>query len=236
MYSQSEGMVIIYGDTSSRTSADVKMIRNLVAIEGKSLLELGCGEGRITQSIAEEVRELVAIDIDSLAIKHAQQRSTYANVTFLVENIEDFNLGREFDVVLSIGVGYMYLKDAHRAIENIANHLREDGIALLICSSPEDEYQQIVDLLVDASVRTISFYNKFEGYLASHFMFEKQLLQQQIRFSNLQEIWQCFQRELKEEYDTEMNEQHTQLLAAFFQDKEPLTVGVGFQAYICRNK
>lgn len=212
------------------------MIRNLIPIKDKSLLELGCGVGRITFTIAEEVRELVAIDIDPIVIEQAQQRNAHDNVNFFIENIEDFNLGREFDVILSIGVGYMYLTDIRNAIKNIANHLRKDGIALLICSSPDDEYQQIVDQLVEEKVRTVSFYKEFEQHLANHFVIEKQILQEQIHFSNFEEIWQCFQRELEEEYDTEMNDQHVRLLTTYFQEKKPLSIGVRYQAYECRKR
>ncbi len=228
--------MVLYGDASSRTAAEVRIMKDLLSVQDRSLLELGCGTGRITFAIAPEVRELVAIDIDSIAIEQAQQRNVYANVTFLVENMEEFDLGREFDVVLSVDVGYMYLRDVRRAITNIANHLQKDGVALLLCSSPEDEYQRIVDLLVEENIKTVSFYNEFEGHLAHHFAFEKHTLQEHIRFSDLKEILDCFQRELEGEYAKEMNDQHIRLLATYFHDKEPLTVGIRYQVYVCTNE
>ena len=219
----------------SQTEKDIRNITDLVDIENKSILELGCGTGRITFALAEKVQELTAIDIDSNAIQNAQQRNVYENVTFLVENIEDFDLERKFDLILSIGVGYMYLRDLPNAINNISHHLEEEGVFLAICSSPGDEYQRIVDLLVEENVRTISFYKEFEKILSNYFTFEKRLLKGQRSFSNFEELVLCFQRELKEEYQTELNDQHSQQLGEYFQRRSNLSIDNDFQAYICRH-
>ncbi len=219
----------------SQTEKDIRNITDLVNTENKSILELGCGTGRITFVLAERVREIVAIDIDTKAIEDAQQRNEYENVTFLVENMETFDLKRKFDLVLSVGVGYMYLRNLPNAIENISHHLNAEGFALLICSSPNDEYQRIVDLLVEENVKNPSFYNEFEKLLSSHFTFEKRLLKEQLSFSDFREILRCFQRELKEEYQTDMIDRHEKELKEFFQRKGRLAVERDSQAFICRH-
>ncbi|MHA1905955.1 MAG: class I SAM-dependent methyltransferase [Candidatus Thorarchaeota archaeon] len=218
----------------SQTEKDIRNITNLVDIENKSVLEVGCGTGRISFAIAEKVQKLTSVDIDTRAIEEAQQRNSYENVTFLVENLEDFNLGRKFDVILSVGVGYMYLKDFPAAIRNIHHHLKEDGVALLICSYPEDEYQRIVDLIVEENVKTTSFYEEFEEHLSNHFVLDKRILKEELTFSDFEEVKQCFQRELKEEYQTEMNNQHIQQLKTYFQKRSELAVELDSQAYICK--
>ncbi|MGY5875114.1 MAG: methyltransferase domain-containing protein [Candidatus Thorarchaeota archaeon] len=186
-------------------------------------------------AIAEKVRELVAVDIDVKAIDEAQQRNQHESITFLVENIEDFNLGQTFDVILSIGVGYMYLKDVPSAIRCISHHLKDDGVFLAICSSPEDEYQRVVDLLVEENIRTTSFYTEFERILSHHFTFEKRMLKGELVFPHFNELIHCFERELREEYQTEMNDQHVQQLREYFQGRDKLSVEFDSQAYTCRN-
>jgi SAM-dependent methyltransferase len=218
----------------SQTKKDIQNIINLVEIDNKSVLELGCGNGRITFAIADKVRELVAIDIDEEAIKESQNKNKYGNVVFQEADIENFDLGRKFEIILSIGVGYMYLKNTPNAIECILIHLEEEGIFLLICSSPETEYQRIVDLLVEENVRTTSFYDNFEKILSKYFTFEKKLLKNQLTFSNLEDIFTCFKRELKEEYQTEMNENHELTLIEYFQHKDSLIISDDSQAYLCR--
>ena len=224
-----------YNKMGYQTEKDTQNILSLINISDKSVLELGCGNGRITFAIADKVRELVAIDIDTEAIDEAQNRNQYSNVVFQYANIEDFDLERKFEIIISIGVGYMYLENIPNAIENISNHLDEEGVFLLICSSPETEYQRIVDLLVEENVRTTSFYNYFEKVLSKHFTFEKRKLKNQLSFSNLDEIIVCFKRELKEEYQTEIREEHKIILIEYFRQKDSLSIGDDYQVYLCRS-
>lgn len=220
---------------SFQTEKDIISITSLVDLENKSLLELGCGTGRITFELAGKVQEIVAIDIDAKAIEDACQSNSNSNVTFLVEDMENFDLRRRFDLILSVGVGYMYLKDLKSVIKNISNHLSTEGIAILICSIPNNEYQRVVDLIVEENIRSVSFYNEFEKVLSDHFTFSKKRLKRQINFSDFDNILQCFQRELKEEYATDMNNHHKEAIKGYFQRKGRFTVEDDSQAYICRH-
>ncbi|MFX1441406.1 MAG: class I SAM-dependent methyltransferase [Promethearchaeota archaeon] len=220
---------------NSQTEKGIRDITELVDIKDKSILELGCGTGRITFALADRVRELTAIDIDAKTIRDAQQRNVHGNVTFLVEDMEDFDLGRKYDLILTIGVGYMYLGNLPNAVKNISKHLEDDGTALLICSSPTSEYQRIVDLLVEENVRSVSFYNKFEKILSNHFSFSKKQIKGQLNFADFEEILRCFQRELKEEYATDMNKHHEEVLMGFFQRKGEFVVDDDSQVYICKH-
>jgi 2-polyprenyl-3-methyl-5-hydroxy-6-metoxy-1,4-benzoquinol methylase len=219
----------------SQTDKDIRNIIDLVDIENKSILELGCGSGRITFALADRVLEIMAIDIDAKAIESARQRNLFDNVTFLVENLEDFNLEKKFELILSLGVGYMYLRDLPNAIKTISLHLEKEGIFLAICSSPEDEYQKIVSLLVEENVKTISFYSEFDELLSNYFTFEKTMLKGQLTFSHFEDIVTCFQRELKEEYQKELKNPQIQQLKGYFEGKTELSIGDDSQAYICKS-
>jgi len=219
---------------NSQTEKDIRDITELVDIKDKSILELGCGTGRITFALAERVQELTAIDIDEKAILNAQQKNVHDNVVFRVEDLEDFDLGRKYDLILSVGVGYMYLRDLPNAVKNISQHLEDNGTALLICGSPDSEYQRIVDLLVEDNVRTVSFYNKFEEILSDHLVFSKKTIKGQLSFSDFEEVLRSFQKHLKGEYATDMNSHHEEVLKEFFQRKGRFVVGDDSHAYICR--
>ena len=220
---------------SSQTERDIEVITELVDIEDKSVLELGCGSGRITFELADKVKEIVAIDIDAKSIEAARKNNLHSNVTFLVENMENFDLKREFDLILSVGVGYMYLRDLPSAIRNISHHLNTDGVALLICGSPNNEYQRIVDLLVEENVRSVSFYNKFEKILSNHFTFDKKHIKERLDFTDFEHVLRCFQMHLKEEYATDMNDHHREVLNEYFRRKGRFTVEDDFQAYLCNH-
>jgi SAM-dependent methyltransferase len=220
---------------SSQTEKDIDTITELIDVKNKSVLELGCGPGRITFALADKVQEIVAIDIDVKSIEAARKTNLHSNVTFLVENMENFDLKRKFDVILSVGVGYMYLKDLPSAIRNISHHLNTNGVVLLLCGSPNNEYQRIVDLLVEENVRSVSFYNKFEKILSNHFTCDKKHIKEPLDFSDFGEVLRSFQTHLKGEYATEMNDHHEEVLRGYFQRKGRLSVEDESQTYICRH-
>ncbi|MHA2118261.1 MAG: class I SAM-dependent methyltransferase [Candidatus Thorarchaeota archaeon] len=221
---------------SKAREKDAEQIMRLVRIDDRTVLESGCGTRRIAIPLAEKAREIVAIDIDASAIEEARKENRFENVTFLVENIETTQLGRKFDVVLSTWLGYMFLNDIPKAIANISYHLEEDGIFLLCSSSPEDEYNQIVDMLVAENVKSTSFYNELEKHLSDHFVFEKHILKGLLSFTHMEEVMDRFRSELKTEHRTLINNQHEQRLKEYMIRKESLAIGWDSQAYLCKKR
>ena len=69
---------------NSQTIEDIRIIDKYIVIDEKSVLELGCGTGRISFAIAERVQDLVALDIDLHAIGEAKQRNSFKNDVFVV--------------------------------------------------------------------------------------------------------------------------------------------------------
>ncbi|MHA2065223.1 MAG: class I SAM-dependent methyltransferase [Candidatus Thorarchaeota archaeon] len=215
---------------------DVQHITRLVSMEARTVLEIGCGTGRITFPLAEEASKIIAIDIDASAIEEAQKRNLFENVTFLVENIEDTRLGSTFDVILSTWMGYMYLNNILKAIANISNHLKDDGVFLLCSGSPEDEYNQINNLLVENNIKSVSFYKELEALLSEHFVFEKHMLKGQLVFSNMEEVIERFRLELKTEHRISMDHHHEQRLKEYMNDKDTFAIDYDSQAYLCKKK
>lgn len=215
---------------------DVHHITRLVAIDNNDVLEIGCGDGRITFPLAEKAASITAIDIDDETIENARIRNRFEHVSFLVENIETMQLGRKFDVILSTWMGYMYLNDVSKAISNIALHLKDDGVFLLCSGTPEDEYGQIVDLLVEKNIKTVEFYRGLERLLSDHFTFENHILRGELAFSSLEEVVDRYQSELSTEYGIEMNSHHRKLLKDYMNNKGSYSIGWDSQAYLCKKK
>ena len=65
---------------------DNKYIQTINAhtpLAGKTILEIGCGNGRITQDLADFATRVVATDLNPTALKQAQQQVSAKNVEFL---------------------------------------------------------------------------------------------------------------------------------------------------------
>lgn len=217
-----------------RTEEDVRHINRLVDVRDKSILEIGCGTGRITFPLAEKAGEMVAIDINGEVIEEALRRNRSENVEFLVENVETTKLGKKFDVILSTWMGYMYLNDVRKAIGNISNHLKDSGVFLLLCGYYEDEFTKILSMLIGEKAKSTSFYDELEKILSTHFSFEKHILEGQLVFSSVRDIMQRFRMELKNDYDVIMDNDHEQCLKDYLRSKDKLIIGDDSIAYLCK--
>jgi len=95
------------GCASIYRPADDRELRALSAgrrIDGASVLEIGCGDGRLTFLLAGSAREVLAIDPDADAIALARRRAKaegLANVRFAVAPAQQPRVRRErFDTAV----------------------------------------------------------------------------------------------------------------------------------------
>ena len=54
------------------TGVEARVLAELADFEGKRVLEIGCGDGRMTWLYAEQAREVLGVDSDEEAIRDAR--------------------------------------------------------------------------------------------------------------------------------------------------------------------
>jgi ubiquinone/menaquinone biosynthesis C-methylase UbiE len=84
--------------------AHLAALRRLADVRGKTVLELGCGEGRLTVGIAEHAARVLAFDPDAEAVAQARRTLPPAladRVTYHVASGRELTIERHaFDLVV----------------------------------------------------------------------------------------------------------------------------------------
>jgi len=99
----------------------------------EKVLDVGCGDGRITEDIAKHVPRghVTGIDVSSNMIEEAKKTLAHvSNLDFRVENIEDFNAANEYDVIISTAA-FHWVNQQQKALRNIYHALKSGGTFLL---------------------------------------------------------------------------------------------------------
>ena len=104
---------------------------------GRKLLEIGCGIGIDTVSLARKGFEITAIDLTECAIKIARDRALRLSLSidYRVGNTEEIDFSdNTFDVVYSFGVIH-HTPDMHQAVREIHRVLKPGGEAHIMIYS-----------------------------------------------------------------------------------------------------
>ncbi|MFC2049412.1 class I SAM-dependent methyltransferase [Chlamydiota bacterium] len=99
--------------------------------QGRTVLELGCGEGIGATLLAESAISYTGIDLDDAAILSARQNLTGEKFKFIYDDFMGKKLG-SFQTVVSLDV-VEHIYPEHEAVyfETILKNLTQDGIAIV---------------------------------------------------------------------------------------------------------
>lgn len=91
-------------ETLDPEGAHLAALRRLADFRGASVLEMGCGEGRLTGGIAEQAAHVLAFDPDAEAVekgRNALAADLADRVSFLVASAEQLEIAPgSFDLVV----------------------------------------------------------------------------------------------------------------------------------------
>jgi 2-polyprenyl-3-methyl-5-hydroxy-6-metoxy-1,4-benzoquinol methylase len=124
---------------SRSTFRDRVLRRHLTrSIRNKSVLELGCGEGHLTQAVFHRARSVTAVDISDVAIARARLLNL-PNARFASADLLETSF-KNYDVIAAIECIY-YLSHPEQGafLEKVA---REHSGKLLLLSGPIIDYQR----------------------------------------------------------------------------------------------
>ncbi len=104
-----------------------KLIQELDLQGTENVLDLGCGDGALTATLAELLPEGEVIGVDaSQGMIAAAQPKARRNLRFLLMDINDLGFSEQFDVVFS-NAALNWVKDHRRLFANVSRALRVGG-------------------------------------------------------------------------------------------------------------
>jgi len=99
------------------------LISLLGDIKGKNVLDVGCGDGTLTLELTKDGADVVGVDLSPEMVEASKSKGINANIGTVL----DLPFNNEFDAVFSNAVLH-WVHDAEKALENIANSLKNGGI------------------------------------------------------------------------------------------------------------
>lgn len=105
----------------------------------ESVLDIGCGDGKITARIAQLIPQgtVIGIDISESMICAAQQsHGSINNLSFQVADAADFSCKQPYDYIVSFSTLH-WVKKQVAAFKNIKQALKPGGTAIIRMTTPE---------------------------------------------------------------------------------------------------
>lgn len=103
-------------------------------IQCHRVLELGCGTGRFTALLVADGYEVTGLDLSEAMIKVAKKKPFGKRISYVCSDMRNFNLGKKFDVVISVCDSMNYLlnnDDMYNTFLSVGKHLENGGFLFL---------------------------------------------------------------------------------------------------------
>lgn len=111
--------------------ARLQFIEQYISFSGKRILDLGCGGGILSESMAARGAEVTGLDVEIDAIHAAQAHASPEwSLKYVCEPIEDYDVTDLFDVVVCMEM-LEHVSDPAAVIQQSARLLKQGGYLLL---------------------------------------------------------------------------------------------------------
>jgi SAM-dependent methyltransferase len=141
---QRENVAIWHDVECGAYAADLALWEAMAGEAGGTVLDLGCGTGRVALHLARRGHELLGLDIDPDLIATLRRRGADLPLRAAVGDARDFRLDEQVELVLAPMQTLQLLDDAEQrlaCLRQVASHLRPDGrfAAAILEGMPEPD-------------------------------------------------------------------------------------------------
>ena len=131
-----------YKENSSPQELSATNIIRSIGFKGNEcVLDIGCGDGKITRQLSLLLPQgkVIGLDPSKSMINEANKHiSNFNNMEFSIGNAENFKIEESFDYIFSFHTLH-WVKEKMRVFKTIYNHLRPNGKMFFITSGRENQ-------------------------------------------------------------------------------------------------
>lgn len=110
---------------------------------GGSVLELGCGTGRLTIPLAQHKMNITGLDVVPGMIEFAKQKSGDASITWILADVRNFHLKQKFRLIFEAGSVFHHMltrQDQEAYLARVREHLEDNGRLVINILFPKSKY------------------------------------------------------------------------------------------------
>jgi 2-polyprenyl-3-methyl-5-hydroxy-6-metoxy-1,4-benzoquinol methylase len=129
----------VYEAEYGQYKGDFDLFLNL--IDKGSVLDLGCGTGRLAIPLAHKELKVVGLDASEPMLELARHKSDDLSIDWMQGNICDFQLQQKFDLIIMAGNAFQALlseSDQIRMLNCVKQHLKPSGIFVFNTRNPKE--------------------------------------------------------------------------------------------------
>jgi ubiquinone/menaquinone biosynthesis C-methylase UbiE len=195
-----------------------QQIMGLVNLQNKKVLEIGCGDGRITSLLAKKAQDLTAIDPDEACL--ARAANAISKVDFQVGKGEALNFPDHFFdlVIFSLSLHH---QNSAKALAQAKRVLKDQGKILVLEPVPEGEIEKICEVMDKEAHKKAAAQKAIgkSGLILKH----STMFTAEWRFENLADLWDWLANYYQAQVDGDKKKKIMEILAD--RPQSPLLVG-----------
>ena len=115
-----------------------KLKEVLFPLDGKSVLEIGVGTGRLAQIYAPLCGNFTGVDVSPKTAARAKQNLKDLSVDIICADFLEYDFEKTFDIVYS-SLTFMHIKNKRKAISKISSVLNNGGKFVLSITKSQDK-------------------------------------------------------------------------------------------------
>ncbi len=137
-------------NSSLQNSFARRILKNYRISQHAHILDVGCGDGRITAELAIHAKKgsVIGLDASPSMIKSAFSnfpKTKYPNLDFRLGMAEDVSFSQQFDLIVSFSC-FHWLRDPEKAIRQLSSSLKQHGEMLILTYPKESPYYKYLQI------------------------------------------------------------------------------------------